>query len=101
MMMPKPKTLAEAMAWLPKEVPKSEHNMKKVKTAAHLDARGRARRTDDLRPDGNAAGDPPPVTVARRPHVCAQSTGRGAAELQETPEYRLGLEKPTATPPMA
>jgi hypothetical protein len=30
------KTLAEAMAWLAKEVPKSEHKMEKVQTAAHL-----------------------------------------------------------------
>jgi hypothetical protein len=29
------KTLAEAMAWLAKEIPKSEHNMEKVQTAAH------------------------------------------------------------------
>ena len=29
------KTLAEAMAWLAKEVPKSEHKMEKVQTAAH------------------------------------------------------------------
>jgi len=28
------KTLAEAMAWLAKEVPKSEHKMQKVQTAA-------------------------------------------------------------------
>jgi hypothetical protein len=30
------KTLAEAMAWLAKEIPKSEHKMEKVQTAAHL-----------------------------------------------------------------
>jgi hypothetical protein len=30
------KTLAEAMAWLAKEVPKSEHKMEKVQNAAHL-----------------------------------------------------------------
>jgi hypothetical protein len=30
------KTLAEAMAWLAKEVPKSEHKTEKVQTAAHL-----------------------------------------------------------------
>ncbi len=36
MMMPKLKTLAEAMAWLAKEIPKSEHKMAKVQTAAHL-----------------------------------------------------------------
>jgi hypothetical protein len=29
------KTFAEAMAWLAKEIPKSEHNMEKVQTAAH------------------------------------------------------------------
>src|ERR1700694_6275499 len=29
------KTLAEAMAWLAKEVPKSEHKMYKVQAAAH------------------------------------------------------------------
>jgi len=29
------KTLAEAIAWLAKEVPKSEHKMEKVQTAAH------------------------------------------------------------------
>jgi hypothetical protein len=29
------KTLAEAMAWLAKGVPKSEHKMEKVQTAAH------------------------------------------------------------------
>jgi hypothetical protein len=29
------KTLAEAMAWLAKEVPRSEHKMEKVQTAAH------------------------------------------------------------------
>src|SRR5882757_5858157 len=29
------KTLAEAMAWLAKEIPKSEHKMEKVQTAAH------------------------------------------------------------------
>jgi hypothetical protein len=28
-------TLAEAMAWLAKEIPKSEHKMEKVQTAAH------------------------------------------------------------------
>jgi len=32
----KPKTLAETMAWLAKEIPKSEHKMEKVQTAAHL-----------------------------------------------------------------
>jgi hypothetical protein len=30
------KTLAEAMAWLAKDVPKSEHKMDKVQAAAHL-----------------------------------------------------------------
>ena len=30
------KTLAEAMAWLAKEIPKSERKMEKVQTAAHL-----------------------------------------------------------------
>jgi hypothetical protein len=30
------RTLAEAMAWLAKEVPKSEHKMEKVQAAAHL-----------------------------------------------------------------
>src|SRR6267142_1526970 len=30
------KTLAEAMAWLAKEIPKSENKMEKVQTAAHL-----------------------------------------------------------------
>src|SRR5258705_9889964 len=30
------RTLAEAMAWLAKEIPKSEHKMEKVQTAAHL-----------------------------------------------------------------
>src|SRR5712675_1838564 len=30
------KTLAEAMAWLAKEIPKSEHKMEKVQNAAHL-----------------------------------------------------------------
>src|SRR5882724_8293828 len=30
------KTLAEAMAWLAKEIPKSEHKMEKVQTAAHM-----------------------------------------------------------------
>jgi hypothetical protein len=29
------KTLAEAMAWLAKEIPKSEHKMDKVQAAAH------------------------------------------------------------------
>ena len=29
------KTLAEAMAWLAKEIPKSEHKLEKVQTAAH------------------------------------------------------------------
>jgi hypothetical protein len=29
------KTLVEAMAWLAKEIPKSEHKMDKVQTAAH------------------------------------------------------------------
>ena len=29
------KTLAEAMAWLAKEIPKSEHKMEKVQNAAH------------------------------------------------------------------
>ena len=29
-------TLAEAMAWLAKEIPKSEHKLEKVQTAAHL-----------------------------------------------------------------
>ena len=29
------KTLAEAIAWLAKEIPKSEHKMEKVQTAAH------------------------------------------------------------------
>jgi len=29
------RTLAETMAWLAKEVPKSEHKMEKVQTAAH------------------------------------------------------------------
>jgi hypothetical protein len=36
---PKLKTLAEAMAWLAKEVPKSEHNMDKVQTAAYCVSR--------------------------------------------------------------
>jgi hypothetical protein len=30
------KTLAEAMAWLAKEIPKSEHKMEKVQAAAHF-----------------------------------------------------------------
>ena len=30
------KTLAEAIAWLAKEIPKSEHKMARVQTAAHL-----------------------------------------------------------------
>jgi hypothetical protein len=30
------KTLAEALAWLAKEVPMSEHKMEKVQNAAHL-----------------------------------------------------------------
>ena len=29
------KTLAEAIAWLAKEIPKSEHKMEKVQTTAH------------------------------------------------------------------
>ena len=29
------KTLGEAIAWLAKEIPKSEHKMEKVQTAAH------------------------------------------------------------------
>ena len=29
------RTLAEAMAWLAKEIPKSEHKMEKMQTAAH------------------------------------------------------------------
>src|SRR5882757_8195085 len=53
------KTLAEAMAWLAKEIPKSEHKMEKVQAAAYCDAGGGAWRADDLRPDGNDAGDPP------------------------------------------
>ena len=51
------KTLAEAMAWLAKEIPKSEHKMEKVQMAAHLVTRAaEARRADDLRADGNDAG---------------------------------------------
>jgi hypothetical protein len=41
------KTLAEAMAWLAKEVPKSEHKMEKVQTAAHCATQA----ADDLRSD--------------------------------------------------
>ena len=37
------KTLAEAIAWLAKEIPKSEHKMEKVQTAAHLVTRVRRR----------------------------------------------------------
>jgi len=36
------KTFAEAMAWLAKEIPKSEHKMAKVQTAAHLVTRAAA-----------------------------------------------------------
>jgi len=54
------RTLREAINWLAKEVPKSEHKMEKVQTAAHLVSRCRARWVDDLRPDGNPSGDPPP-----------------------------------------
>jgi len=54
------RTLAEAMAWLAKEIPKSE-KMEKVQTAAHLVTRAaeHSGRANDLRADGNAAGDPP------------------------------------------
>ena len=41
------KTLAEAMAWLAKEIPKSEHKMEKVQTAAHCVTQA----ADDLRSD--------------------------------------------------
>ena len=56
------KTLAEAMAWLAKEIPKSENKMEKVQTAAHLVTRAaEARRADDdLRADGNDAGGSSP-----------------------------------------
>jgi hypothetical protein len=37
------RTLAEAMAWLAKEIPKSEHRMEKVQTAAHLVTRAAER----------------------------------------------------------
>jgi hypothetical protein len=53
------RTLAEAMVWLAKEIPKSEHKMEKVQTAAHLVTRAAEHGgPTDLRPDGNAAGDP-------------------------------------------
>jgi hypothetical protein len=46
------KTLAEAMSWLAKEIPKSEHKMEKVQTAAHLVTRAAEHggpRSTDLR----------------------------------------------------
>ena len=54
------KTLAEAMAWLAKEVPKSEHKMEKNPGRGALRHASRGtRRPVDLRSDGNAAGGPP------------------------------------------
>ena len=54
------KILAEAMAWLAKEIPKSEHKMEKVQTAAHFVTRAAEHNgAIDLCPDGNVAGDPP------------------------------------------
>jgi hypothetical protein len=37
------RTLADAMAWLAKEVPKSEHKMEKVQAAAHFVTRAAER----------------------------------------------------------
>jgi hypothetical protein len=52
------KTIAEAMGWLAKEIPKSEHKMHKVQTAAYCVTRTAEHGgSDDLRPDGNDAGD--------------------------------------------
>lgn len=49
------RTLAETMARLAKEVPKSERKMEKVQTAAYCVTRAAAQ---DLRPNGDPAGAP-------------------------------------------
>jgi len=54
------RTLAEAIVWLAKEIPKSEHGLKSVQAAAHCITRAAEKqRSNDLRAGGNAAGDQP------------------------------------------
>jgi hypothetical protein len=67
-------TLKDAIAWLAKEIPQSEHGTKEVQTARN---RGRRERwPDDLRPDRGDAGD----QSSRRARVQSRSqdTQRGS-----------------------
>jgi len=50
------KTLAETMAWLAKEIPKSEHKMEKVQTAAHLVTRAAEHGGLEIRSSAVSAG---------------------------------------------
>jgi hypothetical protein len=54
------RTLKEAVAWLAKEVPKSEHGLKSGPGGGVLHHRGcREQRADHAREDGCDEGDPP------------------------------------------
>ena len=55
-------TLKDAIAWLAKEIPKSEHGMKRVQAAAHcVTEAATLRRADDVCADRHHAGiDPSP-----------------------------------------
>ena len=58
-------TLKDAIAWLAKQVPKSEHGMKPVRRALRHRGRGE-RRQHDICPDGHDAGDQPAQACGTR-----------------------------------
>src|SRR6266436_5050424 len=77
-------TLKDAIAWLAKEVPKSEHSMKEVQAAAHCITE--AAENDDVRPDGHDAGDQP--AQARGVRSETQKPALGKTQACEGPMSR-------------
>src|SRR5436190_9930513 len=70
-----------ARAWLAKGVPKSDHKMEKVQTAAHCVTRAAGQGgADDLRRDGDAAGGP--SVASARLQFRSQRPTLGSAEAE-------------------
>jgi len=72
-------TLKDAIAWLAKEIPKSEHGMKRVQAAAHcVTEAATLRRADDVCADRHHAGIEPSPRSRVQSEAERSRTGAGA-----------------------
>jgi hypothetical protein len=74
------RTLKEAIAWLAKEIPKSEHGMKQVQAAAYTVTEAAENNGPMIFADGRAAGGPP--SSCARAWFGAQATSLGKVRLK-------------------